>query len=274
MLGVRYTSLRVRPHSPGLIPFVRSIAYNETELPSGLERTMPTGGVALMLNLHEDEFRTYQGQDYSDVRRTSGAILSGPHTRATVIDSAEMRCNVSVMFETGGALQFFGVPMSDVCNSLVPLDELIARFGIELRERVLNAPLPMQKLRIVEEVLLERLTGTQTEPSITLAASALAEGALVSDVTERVGMPPKRFVRNFRSQIGLTPKRWARVHRLQRLLRSVRSQSSVDWGAAAVEHGFYDQSHLINDFRQLTGITPTAYEARSAEAHNHVRIPG
>lgn len=268
------TTLRIRPVSPLLRRFVRSIAYNEGELPQALERIMPSGGVDLMLNLHVDEFRTYHGDDLADVRRVSGAILGGPHTTSTVIDTMNMRCVVSVMFDTAAGRPFFGVPMSEAVDQLVPLDAVWGLGASALRERVQEAETPCDKLRAVEEVLVARLDDRPPEWSISCAASALAEGASVAMVTDHVGMSSKRFVRAFREHVGLTPKRYGRIQRLQRLLRSIASQTEIDWARAAVEHGYYDQSHLVNDFRELTGITPSAYEARSADAHNHVPVAG
>jgi AraC-like DNA-binding protein len=72
--------------------------------------------------------------------------------------------------------------------------------------------------------------------------------------------------------VGLTPKRFARVRRLQRILDAAARNVNVDWAEAAVEHGYYDQAHLINDFRELTGITPTAYRPRAAHERNHVPL--
>ena len=94
----------------------------------------------------------------------------------------------------------------------------------------------------------------------------------MSQVTSRVDVLPKRFVRRFRDQIGLTPKRFARVRRLQRLLGAVARDAGVEWAEAAAEHGYYDQAHLIHDFRELTGITPTAYRPRAANEWNHVPV--
>ncbi len=267
------TTLRVRPRSPLLRRFVRSIAFNEAVLEPALERIMPSGGVDLMLNLHTDEFRTYHGADLGDVKRVSGAILGGPHSASTVIDTMNMRRIVSVMFETGAGLPFFGLPMSEAVDQLLPLDAVWgSRTGAALRERVLEARTPSDKLRAVEAALVDRFDDRSPEWSIRCAASALAQGASVAKVTDHVGMSEKRFVRTFREHIGLTPKRFGRVERLQRLLRDVASQNQVDWARAAVEHGYYDQSHLVNDFRELTGITPSAYEARAADAHNHVPV--
>jgi hypothetical protein len=76
----------VRPRSVALAPFVSSLGYFEGELEPGRERVLPSGHVSLMVNLHEDEFRTYHGPDDATVRRTSGAAFSGPQAAPSVID--------------------------------------------------------------------------------------------------------------------------------------------------------------------------------------------
>jgi AraC-like DNA-binding protein len=70
--------------------------------------------------------------------------------------------------------------------------------------------------------------------------------------------------------VGLTPKRFARVRRLQRLLGEIHGNSVVDWAEVAARHGYYDQPHLINDFRALTGVTPGEYLATVGGERNHV----
>jgi len=43
------------------------------------------------------------------------------------------------------------------------------------------------------------------------------------------------------------------------------------WASMAAEHGYFDQSHLIRDFRGFTGMTPTGYLARRGPARHHAR---
>ena len=259
----------LRPAFP-LAPFVESLEYIQGETVPALERILPAARVHLMVNLDQDEFRTYSG---GVVYRTSGAILEGPHSRATVIDTIEQRHLLSVNFSLGGAARFFRIPLSETRDQLVDLDQLWGRDGAVLRERLLEAPDPQARLKIVESVLLRRLLDSQSpDPMIPFAARAFEQGASVSSVTARLGLLPKTFVRRFRGHTGLSPKRYSRVRRLQRLVSSV-PQSGADWAALAALHGFTDQAHLIHDFRELTGLTPASYRPRSPHEYNHVPGP-
>jgi AraC-like DNA-binding protein len=272
-------SIVIRPRSPALAPFVRSIAYDAGhELavpPVRLERSLPSGEVSLMVNLHEDEFRTYHGPGHTTVRRVGGAMLAGPRAEHTVIDTAEQRRVVTVSFTPGGAAPFFAAPLAENRDQLVDLRDLWGGDGAVLRERLLTAASPVVALRFVEAVLLDHLAGPPApDPAVVFAVRAFERGASVSEVTARLGLLPKRFVHRFRAHIGLTPKRFSRVSRLQRLLRGVHGSGAgaVDWAQVAVDHGYFDQAHLINDFRSMTGITPAAYLAAGGGAPNHVPL--
>jgi hypothetical protein len=98
--------IAARPRSQALAPFVSSFHYNEGELASAVERMLPTGQAHLMLNLDEDEFRTYSGTNCGIVHHTAGAVLAGPHGRPTAIDTREQRWLIGVEFKFGGAAAF------------------------------------------------------------------------------------------------------------------------------------------------------------------------
>jgi AraC-like DNA-binding protein len=126
---------------------------------------------------------------------------------------------------------------------------------------------------VLEAVLLDHLVDPQNpDPAIPFAASAFERGVPVSEVTSRLGLAPKTFVQRFRRRVGLTPKLFSRVRRLQRVVRSIHESGAADWSELAAEHGYADQAHLIHDFRDLTGMTPTAYRPRSDEERNHVPV--
>ena len=237
-----------------------------------LERIVPNGQAHLMINLAEDEFRTYDAAQTDRMSRHSGAVLAGPHARSTVLDTREQRWLVAVEFRCGGASPFFPMPMTEACNQVVQLDNVWRCDGTHLRERFLEAPAPALKFRVLEEMLLQHCA-PQLDPPIQYAVTALQAGMPLAKLTSKLGLLPRTLVRRFSSQVGITPKRFARVQRMQRVLRALRRSSKPDWCALAAEHGYADQSHMVHDFRELADITPSGYAPASVQRSSHIPIP-
>ena len=128
-----------------------------------------------MVNLAEDEFRTYDPERTARMNHHSGAVLAGPHARSTVLDTREFGWLAAVEFRSGRAGSFFSMPMTEVCNQVVPLDDLWGHDGRSLRERLLDAPTPASKFHVFEEVLLEHLA-PKYDPAIQYAIAALRVG--------------------------------------------------------------------------------------------------
>jgi AraC-like DNA-binding protein len=261
------------PLAPALRPFVASFHYHESEHSPAVERILPSGQAHVMINLGEDEFRRYEGSGCEIIHRTRGAVLAGPHGRHTGIDTSEQRHLVAIEFKPGGAAPFLRMPLSEACDQIVELGDLWGLDGALLRERLCEARLPRDKFRVLETVLVARLSRAH-DPAVAAAVSLLQRGFPVAEAGSRVGLLPKTFVRRFREQVGLAPKRYSRVRRLQRVLDSARRPGGVDWSMIAAEHGYADQAHLIHDFRDLTGITPAAYRPASPQRRNHVPLVG
>jgi AraC-like DNA-binding protein len=263
--------LAVRPRSSALQPFIKSFHYHEAAFPFGLERILPSGGAHLMINLAEDQFRTYSGAACERIHSSQGAALAGPHGQATILDTAEFQWLIAVEFRMGGAAPFFKAPLDAVSDQAVGLEHLWGAEGRVLRERLLEAPTPEERLRTLEAALLSHFSG-ESDPAMAHAALMLGRGAPVAATAARLGLLPRTFIRRFREEIGLTPKRFARVRRMQRMLRLLRASQNVEWSEVAAANGFTDQAHLIHDFRDLTGITPGAYKPQSPHRGNHVPV--
>lgn len=268
----RMVNLAVRPRSLALQPFIKKFHYHEMSFPFGLERILPSGGAHLMINLAEDQFRTYSGTAGEHRHSSRGAILAGPHDRSIILDTGEFQWLIAVEFTMGGAAPFFPIPLDELANLALGLDLVWGLDGSLLREQILEAPTPKEKFAVLESALLAHLLGNR-DAGIGLAIQMLDRSQPVRTTAARLGFLPRTFTRRFRDQVGLAPKRFARVRRLQHALRSLRTAPTPDWCEIAASLGFSDQAHFIHDFRDLTGITPSAYKPPSPERGNHVPIP-
>ena len=256
-----------------LAPFVESFWYFEGDLPHARERILPTGSMQLLVNLHEDELRSYHGEDSAILERVSGTALCGAFSGHFAIDTAEQRCIMGASFKPGGAYPFFAPPSHVTCETHVELDALWGRDGRRLRERLCEARTPVDKLVELEAILIDQaVKPLETDGAVRFAIDAFARDVPVAAVTEELGLSARSFIRRFSERVGLTPKRFARVQRFQRVLAALAAGREVAWAQVAVDCGYFDQAHLIHDFRAFAGIRPGEYVARSDGGRNHLRL--
>lgn len=242
--------------------------------PFGLERVLPNGGPQLIVNLAQDETRTYHGADLGERRTMSGTILGGVATQSLVIDTREQEHVLGVSFRPGGTRAFAVEPASVLVDLDVPLDTLWGRSDVQrLRDEALSAATPEAALDALEAALGRRWTDRQVHPAVLFALRAFGRRptvARVGDVTAAVGLSPKRFIDRFALDVGVTPKRYCRLLRFRHAVSRAHASARVDWSAVAADGGYSDQAHLIHDFRAFSGLTPTQYEAARTAFPNHV----
>src|SRR5262249_9356833 len=79
----------------------------------------------------------------------------------------------------------------------------------------------------------------------------------VATIANAAGLSLRQFQRRFREAVGISPKLFSRMQRFQRVFRAAEALDT-DWVGAAVRNGYFDQAHLIRDFREFAGKAPTS----------------
>ena len=267
---------------PPLSDFVEVFWFYEGLVPAHeKERKLPDGSMGLVINLREDSFRIYDRHDLSRSETFRGCLLSGVQSEFIVIDTANQASIMGVHFRPGGGFPFFGMPASELHDLHVPLDALWGTTAGELRDRLLEAKTPGEKFAILELYLLERVaTPLSRHPAVSFAMKEIGNNSqprTISEVTDQIGLSPRRFIQLFRDEVGLTPKLFCRVRRFQQVLRSLQHGTlngrQIDWADIASSCGYFDQAHFIRDFRAFSGLNPTAWLPLRGEHINHVPIP-
>ena len=261
-----------------LRPYVRSLWYYEgAELVHARERVLPSARMQLLVNLDEDALRWWDGALFERAARIRGAGVGGVYEQPFAIDTAGQRRVVGAVLCAGAAPSLLGVAADELAGSHTELDALWGRAGAQLRERLLEAASPPRILEELERVLCARLSMSSRSPPsdarVRFAVRALEQGASVRAVSAELGLGEKRQRQLFAASVGVPPKRFARIARLQALLALAAASEAPRWAALAATCGYYDQAHLIQEFRSLTGLTPSSYRARSPGEHNHVALP-
>ncbi|SDZ47076.1 AraC-type DNA-binding protein [Amycolatopsis xylanica] len=84
----------------------------------------------------------------------------------------------------------------------------------------------------------------------------------VAEHAELACLSERQLRRRFGQAVGLGPKAYLRVTRLHRAVESARESLKLGkpprWADIAARHGFYDQPHLLAEFRRAAGCLPDA----------------
>ena len=189
------------------------------------------------------------------------AFVAGMHDAFALVEAAGPTLGVQVDLTPVGARKLLGVPMHELANRVVPLDDLLGPEAAALRERLGEARAWRDRFAIIDAALDRRLANAAgTSPGVGWAWAQLEAGAgrvSIGALAAELGWSRKRLVARFRDDVGLTPKTAARVLRFQALLARLRSRPTPGWAELALACGYFDQSHLVRDVRRFSGRTPT-----------------
>ena len=242
------------------------------------ERIVPSGTFELVFNLHEDELRIYDSRQPDCCRRFTGAVVSGTYREPFVIDTREHASIIGVHFRPGGAFPFLGAAASEVCDMHVDLASLWGSSAVALRERLCAAGTAVERFRLLEEALMaHRFRPLDSHAAVRFALAAFERGDTrlgVREVAQEAGLSQRRFIQVFAREVGMSPKLFCRVRRFQQALAFARQSTAPDWGLLAQESGYFDQSHLIHDFRTFSGFSPAEYVRRRSDRvlQNHIPV--
>lgn len=223
-------------------------------------RELPCTYVPVILDLGE-------GWHIGDARRPDraaehlGSFVAGLTDGPVLVrHDGRARC-LQVDLAPLAARRLLGMPMAELANRSVPLEDVLGGAGRELVARLADASGWEARFAMVDAALARRLHATaplRGEVGWALARlQATGGGEPIGRLSRELGWSPRRLIRRFRDELGLPPKLVARILRFERLHALVRAETGVDWARAAAACGYFDQAHMAREVRDLAGLTPT-----------------
>ncbi len=238
-----------------------------------VERVLPNGAAHLVIRLESEPLRLLDAAGERVEAELGSAVLGGVRSRAYLKDVERPVASVGAVLEPGAVLALAGVPASELAERHAPLDALWGRAADRIADVLASLPDDATRLDRFERELAERLPRARgLHPGVARALSGSRVGeSRAGSLAERAGLGPRRFGELFREAVGVSPKRWLRLRRFQRVLARA-ADPALDWAGLAAELGYADQPHLVREFRELAGLTPSAYRRLAPRAPNHVPI--
>ncbi len=174
-----------------------------------------------------------------------------------------------------GNLKVFGVRLKpEAAMAVAPVQEQIIDLSAEWKgatswhEQLANTRSIASMAEIANSFLRPKLQEWEPDQRVTAAVKFLSKGSCSIDQTgEHVALSRRQLERLFLKNTGMEPKTFARIARFQRALQLERTCPAWTWTRIAQECGYYDQAHLIAEFRQFTGAVPSLRWESSMGSH-------
>jgi AraC-like DNA-binding protein len=189
---------------------------------------------------------------------------------------------VGVRFRAGGLRALWRLPSHRLTDAVVELDGFDDRVLLTLRDRLAASANVGEALAVLVAVLAPRLDLAAVRPGpVPAAVRALhaTPGLGIAALAREIGVTHQHLVRLFQDRVGVAPRTLARIVRFAGAVRLVEAGRLADargaprWSAVAAEAGYYDQAHLVAEFRAFAGTTPGAFWARRIPGAEHLAVP-
>ena len=232
--------------------FIRSSA---TRCPEP-QRLLPDGRIEIVFNL-ADRFRHLRAP--REAQTQPQQLVVGPTSRAMLIEPTGEIDLVGIRISPGGALAFFSDVLLELRDNTADLTDLSNALDSDLLDRLREMRSLETRFALISAALQKASRTDRLEPRVLGARRLIhTSGGMVSvdEIVRQTGTSPRTLERLFLRHAGIGPKLLLRLTRFQRVLRRAAKGSLLQ---AALEAGYFDQSHFIRDFRTFAGVSPSVF---------------
>jgi AraC-like DNA-binding protein len=253
------------PH-PALRPFVRYYSQRRIVPADDLQEPV-TARLGGLLEFHFASLYRIPIVGTDRFESCAPMLVVGPITYRRVQLTADgVVESLTVMFQPFGLNELFGIPTHLLTEHAVEAHSLLGRSISQLYAALGDAESFTSRVRLLDQYLLDRISFRNamrdSHWSQSLALVARDRGAhTIRELAKMLNTSPRQLERRSLDVAGMTPQTMARVARFVHALRLKRTpdqKRSFTWTDIAHASGYYDQMHLIRDFRLMGGATPTA----------------
>ena len=186
--------------------------------------------------------------------------LLGPLTLAPSADADV----IGIRFRTDAASAVLGGALEEVTGLVAPLSEVKPGLEGALRDAAARERTPEARARALSRALA-RVTSDGPTPLVRGAVAALENPAgRIRELARGLGTTARTLERRVRDATGLSPRALRAVLRFRRVFRRLDRSPAGSWARVAVESGYYDQAHMIREFRRFAGVAPGRFFGREA----------
>lgn len=196
----------------------------------------------------------------------SPAVLAGQAIERTNLIVPDDYAMVKLLFQPGGLYRLFGTPMTLFTASFADSISVLGHPLSQLQEQIANADDFTQIVQLTDTFLLRQAAhhAIGPRPIDTVINQPALHHFSVDQLARDACLSTRQFERNFLERVGVSPKFYQRIMRFNQAMKLHGQFPQLSWLHITHESGYFDQMHLLRDFRQFTGQTPSAFDSKNA----------
>ncbi len=194
-------------------------------------------------------------------RQKPGAFLVGTPTSPRDVDYVLPDCDYFIIFFCFGMHHaFYPIYAAELTDRNFSFNEIAPGKSEDIVEKIVLASTFYERIHIFEEFIEKRMSafpGIMPEFQYIVSLIRNAAGIMNCERLVNSNFYTDRHIRRlFNKYIGIPPKLFSNLNRYYKVARALAIKACPNISQLAIEFGYYDQSHFINEFRKFSGFTP------------------
>lgn len=251
-------SFQIIKPTPALAPYIRHYWILQDDAVSPVsERTLPIGCIQLIF--HKGKQLLLQNES----KLQPQSFISGQSVGFSDVLSTGKIEMITVVFQPFTAKVFLRIPGYLLHGLNVDMNDVEDPELSDLSKMVADIPDNGVCIHLIEQFFIRRIYSFNDYNLERMSAvfNKIDDASLinVSQLSEIACLSNKQFGRVFTDYVGATPKEFLRIVRMQRALSMLQQEATLSFAQVAYACGFFDQSHMIKEFKLFSGYTPAEY---------------
>ena len=258
--------------NPALKEFVNNIMVFNVIIDRSMERPVMSFPPLPENCLYFYPFETPEAEYLTQNKKVvlPNSIITGRQINRIQLKMMHHNLTIKVGFQPGGLFRLLGMPlnafsMDESFDSSDVLGKDIAFVTEQLREATTYG----QMIAIVELFLLKKRAQLRSKlPIDNVLPLIIQKGGLINvdEIAALSCVSTRQLERQFQQRIGIPPKFFVRLTRFSKAWVMKEHNPNILWTQIAYACGYFDQMHLIRDFKEFAGVTPSVIETEFSNA--------